>query len=138
MTFPDSFCLEANPLYYDYVHCIHLINGKIKLFDGGCQHMDIEEEGIYTIKMEDENNGILKFRVDGYDEVEVKFKREIGIFRLEDEDYYSIYKEKFIFEEDPLNIGLWKHKYSVKELSLRTYYSNEISEEEEEEMKLNS
>ena len=84
MTFPDYIFLEANPHYYDYIHDIKLDNGVIELSDGGGQCMNFEAEGTYTVEMEDENNGILKFKVQGYDEVEVKFKREIGTYRLKE------------------------------------------------------
>ena len=112
MEFPR--CLAANPHYYDYMHYMFFDEDKIEMGDGGGQSMNFEAIGRYSVKFENDSNGILSIDMDDYEPMDVKFEIEKGPFRLEGSfNTVCVAEERYIFERDPMDIGLETRKNNL-------------------------
>lgn len=125
--------LSSNPHFYDHIHDIIFDQNKIKITDGGGQHINFMATGDYEL---DKINNILKIKnlkridpftnkiINSLEDKEFKFTIENGPFYLRQqviwhiqnytEIEYNIYNERYIFEVDPLECANESRKDNLK------------------------
>ena len=114
--------LEANPQYYDYIHCIDFEkNHKCAFLDGAGQSICTDLKGTYKFNYITKKSGSILFEIND-NKFHVDFHIENGYYLMMEEiiwnstleDWpFQLYTERFIFETDPFN-GLYKNLQQEK------------------------
>ena len=130
---------QANPNYYDYIHCIELYpSNKCRFIDGAGQSICIDTKGTYKMTYDNKKNKSGNIEFDIEDQIfKVNFKVYTGLFILMKEIIWNSSIEdwpfilsgtKYIFETDPFDTI-----YKNRENNL--YFIEEGEKESKESLK---
>ena len=121
--------LEANPQYYDYIHCIDFKkNNECVFIDGAGQSICLELKGYYRFHYNYlKNGGTIYFEIENK-KFEVEFEIESGYFIIMEEIIWNskledwpflIFLDRFVFKTDPFE-NLYKNRDTI-----RIFYNRE-------------